>query len=233
LCEEFQQYVEQGYRRLKLVVGGAAMEEDLARFIAVRNRIPEEIEIGVDANGAWTDPKAVCRWVEKADGETCGLAFVEEPLPPEQKSDLARLRERVSVPLAVGEFLAGRWTFREYMETGCVDYVRADATLCGGLTEWRKIAALANARDLPLMPHYFASIHLHPALALPGCRTIEVVSTAGHNSSFHLIAGRTYEFRQGEAYPKNAPGLGLELDREFIEAHTISLVDAGLNTTKP
>lgn len=224
LCEEFQQYVEQGFKRLKLVVGGASMEEDLARFIAVRNSVPKEIELGVDANGAWNDPKAVRRWIEKADKETNGLSFVEEPLPPEQKPDLARLREAVTVPLAVGEFLAGRWTFREYMEAGCIDYVRADATLCGGISEWRKIAALASAWNIPLMPHYFASIHLHPALALPGCRSIEVVSAEGRNSSFHLLAGRSYEQKQGEAHPLNAPGLGLSLDEEFIAVHTTSVV---------
>ena len=227
LCEEFQHYVEQGYKHLKLVVGGASMEEDLARFIAVRNHIPQEIELGVDANGAWSDPKAVRRWIDRANAETCGLSFVEEPLPPEWRSDLARLRESVSTPIAVGEFLAGRWTFREYMETGCVDYVRADATLCGGFSEWRKIAALANAWGLPLMPHYFASIHLHAALALPGCRMIEVVSTQGHNSSFHLMAGSSYVFKQGEAHPTNAPGLGLRLDEAFINAHTTSVLSAG------
>jgi D-arabinonate dehydratase len=224
LCEEFLQYVEQGYKRLKLVVGGVSMDDDLARFIAVRNSLPEDIELGIDANGAWDDPKAVRRWIDKADGETCGLSFAEEPLPPEQRADLAKLREAVQVPLAVGEFLAGRWTFREYMEAGCIDIVRADATLCGGITEWRKIAALANAWNLPIIPHYFASLHLHTALALPGCQAIEVVSKDGLNSSVHLLGGRSYEWRQGVAVPTNAPGLGLQLDEEFIQAHTTKQV---------
>ncbi|WP_127584726.1 mandelate racemase/muconate lactonizing enzyme family protein [Paenibacillus koleovorans] len=224
LCKEFLDYVDQGYKHLKLVVGGASMEEDLARFIAVRNQLPAGIQLGVDANGAWDDPKAVLRWIERADRETTGLSFVEEPLPPEQRAGLAWLRQASSTPLAVGEFIAGRWMFLEYMKEGCMDIVRADATLCGGISEWRKIAALANAWNLPVIPHYFAPLHIHLALALPGCSLIEVVSTAGRNSSFHLIAGRSYELKDGEAVPTNAPGLGYVLDPDFIEAHTTQVM---------
>ncbi|WP_158560637.1 mandelate racemase/muconate lactonizing enzyme family protein [Paenibacillus contaminans] len=220
LCEEFGQYAEQGFRHLKLVVGGASMEEDLARFIAVRNSLPGQVELGVDANGAWNDPKAILRWMERANGETAGLSFIEEPLPPEQRADLAWLRNASPVPVAVGEFIAGKWTFLDYMREGCMDIVRADATLCGGITEWRKIAALANAWNLPLFPHYFSAIHFHLAMALPGSRMIEVVSTAGRNSSFGLIAGCSYEMKNGEAFSLGLPGLGLQPDMEFIQAHT-------------
>jgi len=220
LCEEFRQYVEQGYRHLKLVVGGATMEEDLARFIAVRNSLPSHIGLGVDVNGAWNDPKAILRWIERANGETAGLSFIEEPLPPEHRSGMKWLRNASPVPIAVGEFISGKWTFHDYMKEGCMDIVRADATLCGGITEWRKIAALANAWNLPLIPHYFSAIHFHLAMALPGSSMIEVVSTAGRNSSFGLIAGCSYEMKNGEAFPSGLPGLGLQMDIEFIHAHT-------------
>jgi len=226
LCEEFRQYAEEGYRHLKLIVGGASMAEDFARFVAVRNDLPPEIELGVDANGAWSDPKAVLNWVRKCQTETCGLAFVEEPLPPENRAGLTWLTTMSEVPVAVGEFLSGRWTFLEYMNSGCLDIVRADATLCGGISEWRKIAALASAGNFPLIPHYFASLHLHLAAAFPGCRMIEVVSTAGRNSSFHLIAGRSYELRNGMATSNQKPGLGLELDGDFIAAHTTQIQEA-------
>ena len=224
LCEEFLEYAGEGFTRLKLIVGGASMDEDLDRFIAVRDALPDHIALGVDSNGAWQDPKCVLKWIKRADARGAsgaGLAFVEEPLPPEQRDQLAWLREHSPVPLAVGEFIAGRWTFAEYIHGGCLDRVRADATLCGGISEWRKIAALANAANLPLMPHYFASIHVHPALALPGCDMIEVVSTRGLNSSFHLLMGHAYELKAGHAYPLDAPGLGLTPDEDAIAAHTV------------
>ncbi len=220
LCAEFLGYAAEGYQHLKLIVGGATMEEDLSRFIAVRNSLPEDIDLGVDANGAWTDPKAVLRWVQQCQSQTRGVAFIEEPLPPENRTGLAWLRDASPVPTAVGEFFSGRWTFQEYLSDKCMDIVRADATLCGGISEWRKIAALANAANLPLMPHYFASIHFHLALALPGCSRIEVVSREGRNSSFHLIAGQSYRLEKGLAHPTGRPGLGLELDYEFITGHT-------------
>ena len=220
LCAEFDWYAAEGFRYLKLIVGGASMDEDAQRFAAVRAVLPPGIELGVDANGAWDDPKAVLAWIQKCHAETGGLAFVEEPLPPENRTGLSWLTANSPVPVAVGEFIAGRWTFLEYMNSRCQDIVRADATLCGGISEWKKIAAVANAGNFPLIPHYFASLHLHPALAIPGCRMIEVVSTAGRNSSFHLIAGRSFDLQNGMATSLNKPGLGLELDRDFIAAHT-------------
>jgi len=158
--------------------------------------------------------------VRKCQTETSGLAFVEEPLPPENRAGLAWLRNASPAPLAVGEFLSGRWTFLEYLNEKCMDVVRADATLCGGISEWKRIAALASAWNLPVIPHYFSSIHFHPAMALPGCPMIETVSPELKNSSFHLIAGRSHRLENGMAYPRNRPGLGLELDQEFISRHT-------------
>jgi len=219
LCAEFQHYVGEGYRHLKLIVGGASMQEDLERFRAVRRALPPEITLGADANGAWNDPKAVLRWICEANSGEGGLEFLEEPLPPENREGLAWLREASPIPLAVGEFLSGRWTFAEYLRQGCMDIVRADATLCGGISEWRKIAGLANALNRPLMPHYFASLHLHLALALPGCSRIEVVSAKGNNSSFQRIAGQSFQLENGEARSLEHPGLGLQLDEEFIRAH--------------
>lgn len=219
LCREFQGYGDEGFRHLKLIVGGASMQEDFERFRAVRMALPQGITLGIDANGAWNDPQAVLRWIREADAVTGGLEFAEEPLPPENRDGLAWLQDASPIPLAVGEFLSGRWTFGEYLRQGCMGIVRADATLCGGISEWRKIAALANASNRSLMPHYFASLHLHLALALPGCSRIEVVSTQGNNSSFHRIAGHSYRLEGGNAIPLNRPGLGLQLDEEFIRAH--------------
>ncbi|MBP1993849.1 mandelate racemase/muconate lactonizing enzyme family protein [Paenibacillus eucommiae] len=224
LCEEFTGYVEQGFKHLKLMVGGVSMEEDLERFIALRKCLPDSISLGIDANGAWQDVKAVKRWIEKAESATSGISFVEEPLPPEQMEAISWLRNNLSVPIAVGEFLAGRWTFKQYISSGCMDIVRADATLCGGITEWRRIAALADSYNLSSFPHYFSSIHFHLGMAFPGCKMIEVVSKENRNSSFHLIAGASYELRDGVAYPNHLPGLGLTIDSLFVEAHTAKLV---------
>jgi D-arabinonate dehydratase len=224
LCEEFAGYVEKGFKHLKLMVGGVSMEEDLERFVTLRKSLPDSVTLGVDANGAWSDVKAVQRWIEKAVSATCGISFVEEPLPPEQMEAISYLRNKLSVPIAVGEFLAGRWTFKQYISSECMDIVRADATLCGGITEWKRIAALADAYNLTLFPHYFSSIHFHLGMAFPGCKMIEVVAAENRNSSFHLIAGASYEQRDGAAYPNHLPGLGLTIDLAFMEFHTTKLL---------
>jgi len=227
LQAEFLGYAEQGFKHLKLMVGGATMEEDMRRFTALRKCLPETVSLGVDANGAWKDAKAVKRWIEKAGKETSGLSFVEEPLPPEQMEQMSWLCNQVDVPIAAGEFLAGRWTFKQYISSGCMNIVRADATLCGGITEWKRIAALAAAYNLSLLPHYFASIHIHVGLALPGCGMIEVVSTEGRNSNYHLIVGTSYRQQDGMAYPNNAPGLGLTIDPVLLNMYTSKILSSG------
>lgn len=227
LCREYEEYVEQGYKHLKLMVGGASMEEDYQRFVALRKILPEEVTLAIDTNGSWTDPHEIARWVNKAKKEGCYLSFIEEPLPPENKEGLSLLRNKIDAKIAMGEFLAGRWEFLDIMNRQIVDVVRADTTLCGGITEWRRIASLAAAYNLKLFPHYYASIHLNVALAFPNVEMIEVVSTKGKNSSFSLIAGENYTIHNGVATPKVLPGLGLTIDDElvkFYSTHEVSFI---------
>lgn len=221
LCEEYMEYVSQGYKHVKLMVGGVTMEEDLQRFIAVRKALPKDVSLAVDVNGVWDDPKAVLRWIERAEKEGGEIAFLEEPLPTENFDGFTWLRNRTNIPIASGEFLASRWTFKELFEKNAVDIVRADVTLCGGITEWRRIAAIASAYHLKLIPHYFASLHLNVALAFPGSEMIEVVSQIDKNSSFALLAGESYEMKDGIAYPKHLPGLGLTIDHEKMDYYTV------------
>lgn len=223
LIAEFQNYLADGYRHLKLMVGGESMATDLQRYIALRKSLPVEISLGVDVNGSWKSPKAALTWIDQAQ-QTTGLpiSFLEEPLPPEQLTDTSFIRERTNVPLAIGEFLAGRWEFHRWLQGASIDIMRADATLCGGITEWRRIAALADTWSLPQIPHYFPSIHLHLALAFPGCEQIEVVSERGLNSSEHLITGRSYRISNGLAYPVDAPGLGLTISRDALDRYSTS-----------
>jgi L-alanine-DL-glutamate epimerase-like enolase superfamily enzyme len=224
LTEEFEGYVQDGYKHLKLMVGGESMEDDLLRYVTLRRNLPDGVTLGVDANGSWHDPKAVLRWIHKAEDQTGeALSFLEEPLPPENPNGTVWIRERTHVPIAVGEFLAGRWTFREWMEKGAIDIIRADATLCGGITEWRRISSLALAWNLRMFPHYFASLHIHLALAYPGCDWIEEVSRAGNNSSFQLLAGQSYYAHEGMAYPTNEPGLGLTMDPVAVKKYTLEV----------
>jgi L-alanine-DL-glutamate epimerase-like enolase superfamily enzyme len=221
LCEEFVGYVDQGYKHLKLMVGGATMEEDLHRVIQVKKSLPAEVSLAVDANGTWNDAKAVLRWIEKAEREGGEISFVEEPLSIENLDGASWLCERTTVPIASGEFVAGRWAFKELIYRKCMDIIRSDATLCGGMTEWRRICSMASAWNLQLFPHYFASIHLHAALAFPNVKMIEVVSPKGRNSSLELLIGKSYDLRDGIAYPNRLPGLGLTIDEEFMRAYTL------------
>lgn len=220
LCREFESYVDEGYSHLKMMVGGASMQEDLQRFVTVRKALPPQVELAIDANGYWTDQKAVLRWVQEVLDLGCEIAFVEEPLPPENREGLSWLRDKLPVPIASGEFVAGRWAFKEMITRQCMDIVRADTTLCGGITEWRRIASLAASWNLTVIPHYFASMHLHPALAFPSTAMIEVVSQKGKNSSFALLAGESYVMREGIAYPKDLPGLGLSINSELLDQYT-------------
>ncbi|WP_462421295.1 mandelate racemase/muconate lactonizing enzyme family protein [Salinicoccus sp. Marseille-QA3877] len=223
LLEEYEGYVKDGYKHLKLMVGGASMEEDRERFIMLRKNLPSDITLAVDANGSWDDPKAVLRWINLIEEKNYEISFLEEPFPPENIEWYTWLRNQTTVKIAVGEFMAGRWSFKNAISRGYMDIVRADATLCGGITEWKRIAAMASSWGLQMIPHYFAPIHLHTALAFPNSNMVEVVSQQNKNSSFSLLVGENYEFREGVAYPKDFLGLGLIPNREFMDSHTIDI----------
>lgn len=211
LAEEMLRFVAAGYRAVKMKVGGATIKEDIRRVAAVRDAIGPDIKLMVDANNAWTAADAL-RFgvgVEEYDPD-----WFEEPCWPDDHAGMAALANKLTIPIATGEIEFTRWGFRDLIERGAVHIVQADPHLCGGLTEWMKIAALASAHHLVMAPHgsHFAGAHAVAAVD----NGLIVESYLGMSPwQDEFLGGISLD--DGELVLPDTPGLGIEIDRKALE----------------
>jgi len=172
LAAEANMYVGQGFKAIKMKVG-LGLKEDYQAIKAVREAIGPDIELMVDSNHAYSRGEAralACKI------EPLGITFFEEPLSPNDYQGYRELRHASEIPIAAGECEYLCSGFRILLENQCVDIAQPDICAAGGLTETKKIAALANAFGVNLIPHcwgtgiaFAAALHLTSTLdSVPG-----------------------------------------------------------------
>jgi L-alanine-DL-glutamate epimerase-like enolase superfamily enzyme len=147
-------------------------ERDVERVHAVREAVGEEVELFVDANGAY-DRKQALRFAEAV--ADLGVSWMEEPVSSDDLEGLRLIRDRAPAGMEVtaGEYGYDLFYFRRMLEAGAVDVLQADITRCGGVTELLRIGALCDARSLPLSGHTAPALHAHVACAMPSMRHLE------------------------------------------------------------
>ena len=218
LADEVRSYVNDGYPAVKIKIGRLSTEEDLARIEACRKAIGPDIPLFLDANNAWTDApsavKAIRRFQEYEPG------WIEEPLMPDDIDGHAAIAAEVTTPIATGEIEATRWGFQQLISRQAASILQPDAAVCGGITEWRKIAALADINHLPVAPHWFADLHIHLVAATPNAIWVEFF-TDSKIFNFTRLLNKSVEMRHGELVLPQEPGLGIEFDEEVIERYSI------------
>lgn len=174
LCAEAQQLVDSGYTALKMKVGSDSCADDRARVAAVRRQIGADIMLMVDANQKWDPLRAVqsARMLEDFD-----LGWLEEPLHPDDVAAHRALKQRTSLPIALGEHVYSALAFRDFIASGAVDVVQVDVCRVGGITPWLEVAALANAHGLRVCPHAgdLMQVHQHLVKAIPNSWMLEVI----------------------------------------------------------
>ena len=222
LAEEAVSYVSQGYRALKLRVGDAP-RRDVARARAVREAVGDEIEILVDANTGYSldDVRRVMPAYEEL-----AIGWLEEPFPPHDYRSYQGAATLGTVPLAAGENHFTRFEFTRLIEDGAVKFAQPDLSKAGGITEIMRIAGMTSAWKIPLNPHtsatginMAASIHLLAAVDNPGYFEGDV---ARHNPFRDDVAGSPYTLdEEGCVCPLDKPGLGVEVDEDFIAKHPL------------
>lgn len=216
--ENAQSLVARGYTAIK--TGGVA--DPLGKLADLRAALGDEIDLMVDLHGPpWLTPAdaiAMCREMEQFHP-----LFVEEPVAPEALEGLRRVRERTNVPLASGERMAGLFGQRQLIEDGLIDVVQPDTGRSGGLTQLRKIAALAEAHFVTVAPHAgtlgpvaeVAAVHF--LASIPNALILERFEDdwPGKQS----VMGPALECRNGHLVVPDLPGLGIDIDEDFIAAH--------------
>jgi D-galactarolactone cycloisomerase len=206
--------VEQGYRHIKL------HETAEPEVRAAREAAGSDVAVMVDTNCPWTPEQARDMALKL---KTYDLHWLEEPVfPPEDFRALARLRAEVGIPLAAGENACTSFQFREMFAAGAVDYAQPSVTKVGGITEFLKVATLAEAASVTLMPHspyfgpgFLATLQIMAARGQPG----------GMIERYHMdleasLYGKWLDPVNGGFLVPDAPGLGCEPDPAVIKTYS-------------
>jgi galactonate dehydratase len=197
-------------------------DEGIDRVAAVRQAVGPQIELLIDAHGRYNVPAAV-RIGRKL--EPLKITWFEEPVPPESPQALRAVREQVGVPISVGERLYTRFDFVPIFEQRLADYIMPDILWTGGISELMRIAAMAEAYYIPVSPHnVMGPIQLvagaHAMTAIPNFYRHE--HAIGAVGNYQQLLRPPIDFRGGEVYVSDRPGLGHELDMAFARAHEVT-----------
>ena len=212
-----------GTEELQIIDGHDKIDAAVQRVAMVREAVGPNVGIAVDFHGRVHRPMA--RMLVK-ELEPYRLMFIEEPVLSENREALKEIAALGSTPIALGERLYSRWDFKSVFEQGAVDIIQPDLSHAGGITECRKIAAMAEAYDVAVAPH----CPLGP-IALAACLQIDAVSyncfiqeqSLGihYNAANDLLdyAANKDVFRYQEGYVAipDGPGLGVEIDEDYVK----------------
>lgn len=186
---------------------------------AVTDEVGSDAEVGVDLHWNFNPETAtrICHAVEAYD-----LAYIEDPIPPENVDALRELNQRVDVTLLTGENLYGRHGFRDVIETQAVDFLAPDVPKTGGIAETKKIADMAETYYQTLMPHNIGSPIATMATVHVGATVPNLYAVEYHAREVEwwedLVTGENL-IENGSIIVPDTPGLGVELDWDTVENH--------------
>ena len=216
LVAEMAGYAALGFDGVKLKVGGLSIAEDVARVRAVRQALPDTA-IMLDANSAYDVPTAI----EAARAfEPFGIRWLEEPVAWfDPVFGLARVGAQTSIPLASGERELHRFGCRDLVDHTPIRYLQFDCTRAGGITEWLRAAAYASHHGVLMAPHHDPQIHGHLVAAVENGAVLEVFPDPVRDPVWTGLFAVQPDIVNGEVLLSDRPGLGLELDRDFVQRH--------------
>ena len=220
LVDEARKSVEAGYKAIKLRVGDSP-KRDIERIRAVRKAFGDELVLLTDANTGYSvaDARAAMPAMDELR-----VGWLEEPFPAHDYRSYRMAAGFGRTPLAAGENHFTRFEFNRVLEDGSISILQPDLSKTGGITEALRIAAMASAYKLPIHPHssmtglnHAASIHFLAAIDNGGYFEGDVSKA---NKFRDELCSKPYEVdRDGNVWPLEKPGLGLEVNEEFLLKH--------------
>lgn len=204
---------------------------DLQRAVeiirAIREEAGDSVDIIDDAHGLMTAEMVV---EYAAAIEPYRLLFLEDPVQPENLDALEWIGRHTRIPLAIGEIMYGKYQFQPLVARRLVSYVRPDVIHAGGITECKKIAAMAEANFMDLAPHVapgpvsnLASAHV--AACSPNCSIVEMSGIPGTSRMFQEVFDNDVVVQDGYAMLPDRPGLGCELNEEAAAEYSYAETD--------
>jgi L-alanine-DL-glutamate epimerase-like enolase superfamily enzyme len=218
LGREMADYAKAGFRAVKMKVGRLSPKEEEARVRAAREAIGPDIELMLDANNAWRDLPTAMRYMERF--ELYDPYWIEEPFFPDDIDNHARLARLSRVTVATGEIGTGRWHFKEILDKGAAQVLQTDALVCGGISEWKKIAATAASYGVTVCPHWFHDLHAHLVAATPNARYVEFFPD-DQVLNFRRLVDRQLRVDEGMLILPTSPGLGFGFDERAVARYAL------------
>ena len=210
---QIQASLARGFRAVKMKIGRPRLREDIERVRAIRGLIGPDIPLMVDANMAWTVEQAIRASRELAEHD---VYWLEEPTAPSDVRGHARIQREGALPVAAGENLHTLEEFEALISADGVAFPEPDASNCGGVTGWMKVAHLAEARNLPVTSHGVHDLHVSLLAAVPNSSLLEI-----HGFGLERYLIHPMIFTSGYAEPSERPGHGVSFQwkelRRFLE----------------
>jgi L-alanine-DL-glutamate epimerase-like enolase superfamily enzyme len=218
VADECEGYVTAGFTAVKIKVGRLSPQEEVKRARAARAAIGPDVILMMDANNAWPDAAAAIPAINAL--AEVNPFWVEEPLMPDDRRGHATIRSKVSVPIATGEIESTRWGFGELLRLEAVDMLQPDATVLGGITEFRKVAGVAAAHNVPLYPHWMHHLHTSLVASIPNAVMVEFFPD---RSVLNLGDVLEEEIRaeNGTLPLPQTPGIGVRFDEKALDRFAV------------
>ena len=213
IVEEASGYVRQGFTAMKMRAGMPRLADDIARFEAVRQAIGPEVKLMIDAVQAWTPDDAIraCQALAPFD-----ITWIEDPVAFDDHAGMARVAQAVPMPLCAGENDYSHIGFARLIAQAGVRIAMPDLQRVGGITEWMRVAALADAQGLRVTPHAFHELSVQLMCAVPNGFWLEYVPW------WEPLFTTRLELSEGGMRPPQGPGLGLQFDWPALDAWRIA-----------
>ncbi len=218
LAAEMEESVSMGARAIKMKIGGAPINEDVERVRVVRETVGPDVKVMVDANCAYRHYEAIeiARKMEKYD-----IFWFEEPVNPDDYEGHKLISQSTIIPIATGENEYTRYGFRDLIEKRCADIIQPDGLIMGGITEFMKVAALAQAHDLAIAPHGNQEVHVHLVSAIPNGLIVEYYR-GSTDPMWGKMFKETLQVKDGHVSPPDRPGLGFTPNMQALAQHRVA-----------
>jgi D-galactarolactone cycloisomerase len=232
---EVEEQIGLGFTAIKLRSGRYPPEHELPLLEKLRRETPAGVDLMVDGNAGYTFSQAV--HVGEALGEL-GYAWFEEPLPQAGYVGYRRLAARLEIPLAGGEVMESRWEANDLLGNGTFDIVQPDVAIIGGIGEVLFIAELAELNAIRCIPHAWggavllaATLHalslLHDATRSPASQGPLIEVDSAENPFRDHVLREPFTLTEGSIAVPSGPGLGVEVDEEWVTRHGKLLFTVG------